>query len=114
MIGASGGGGFFLLIIVAFAFLWFVLVRPQKRRQVEQQRMLDDLQPGDDVVTAGGIYGEITRIEEDGDVMLRIAPGLEVKVARRAIGGKLEKADEENPPEGQQEEEDEGATLSGS
>jgi preprotein translocase subunit YajC len=112
MIGASSGGGFFLLIIVAFAFLWFVLVRPQKRRQVEQQRMLNDLQPGDDVVTAGGIYGEITRIEEDGDVMLRIAPQLEVKVARRAIGGKLEKSEQENPPE-EQEEQDEGATLSG-
>ena len=107
MIGASGGGSsFFLLIIVAFAFLWFLLIRPQKRRQVQQQRMLDELQLGDEVVTAGGIYGEITRIEEDGDVMVRIAPGLEVKVARRAIGGVLEK------PTDSPESEDEDATLS--
>ena len=103
MIGASGGGGFFLLIIVAFAFLWFVLVRPQKRRQVAQQQMLDHLEPGDEIVTAGGIYGEITRVEDDGDVMVRIAPDLEVKVARRAIGGVIEK-----PPESA----DEDATLS--
>jgi preprotein translocase subunit YajC len=87
MIGASGGGGFFLLIIVAFAFLWLVLVRPQKKRQVAQQQMLNELKPGDEVVTAGGIYGEITRLGEDDDVYVRIAPELEVRVARRAIGG---------------------------
>ena len=89
MIGASGSGGssFFLLIIVAFVFLWFLLIRPQKRRQLQQQHMLKELKEGDEVVTAGGIYGEITRIEDDDDVRVRIAPELEVKVARRAIGG---------------------------
>src|SRR4051794_9857800 len=88
MIGASGGSGFFLLIIVAFAFLWLVLVRPQKKRQVAQRQMLNELKPGDEVVTAGGIYGEITRLgESDEDVYIRIAPTLEVRVARRAIGG---------------------------
>jgi preprotein translocase subunit YajC len=88
MIGASSGGGFFLLIIVAFAFLWFVLIRPQKRRQVQTQQMLNQLSVGDEVVTAGGIYGEITSIDEaTDDVMVRIAPSLEVKVARRAIAG---------------------------
>ena len=88
MIGASSGGGFFLLIIVAFAFLWFVLIRPQKKRQVQTQRMLNDLKTGDEVVTAGGIYGEITSVDETtDDVMVRIAPDLEVRVARRAIAG---------------------------
>jgi preprotein translocase subunit YajC len=76
----------FLIIIVAFFFLYFVLVRPQKRRQVEQQRMLNELQVGDEVVTAGGIYGEITAVDDE-DVRVRIAPELEVRVARRAIGG---------------------------
>ena len=108
MIGASGSGGssFFLLIIVAFVFLWFLLIRPQKRRQVQQQHMLNELKEGDEVVTAGGIYGEITRVEEDGDVMVRIAPQLEVKVARKAIGGVIEK------PLDPGETEDEDATLS--
>jgi preprotein translocase subunit YajC len=112
MIGASGGGsGFFLLIIVAFAFLWLVLVRPQKKRQLQQQQMLNDLKPGDEVVTAGGIYGEITRIEDD-DAYVRIAPELEVKVARRAIGGivvppdasidePVEESPKESPPPAQ-------------
>jgi preprotein translocase subunit YajC len=80
-------GGFgFLLIIVAFGFLYFVLVRPQKRRQLEQQRMLSDLHVGQEIVTAGGIYGEITGLGDE-DVTVRIAPSLEVRVARRAIAG---------------------------
>ena len=100
MIGASGGGGFFLLIILAFAFLGLVLVRPQKKRQVAQQQMLNELKPGDEVVTAGGIYGEITRLgEDDDDVYVRIAPELEVRVARRAIGGVVVPPEPEPEPE---------------
>ena len=88
------GGSGFLLIIVAFAFLYFVLVRPQKRRQVEQARLLGSLAVGDEVVTAGGIYGHITSIDGD-DLMIEIAPQLEVRVARRAIGGVIKSEDEE-------------------
>jgi preprotein translocase subunit YajC len=78
-----GGAGFFL-IIIAFGFLYFVLVRPQKKRQVAQMRMLSELAVGDEVVTAGGIYGEIVGLGEE-DVNVRIAPGIDVRVARRAI-----------------------------
>jgi preprotein translocase subunit YajC len=88
----SGAG--FLIIIVAFAFLYFVLIRPQRRRQFEAQRMLSNLEVGDEVVTAGGIYGEITELRED-DVMVEIAPDLRVRVARRAIGSVI-RHDEES------------------
>lgn len=84
--GSSG----FLLIVVAFAFLYFVLIRPQKRRQVEAQRLLSSLEVGDEVVTSGGIYGTITSLE-DADVKVQIAPQLEVRVARRAIGAIIPK-----------------------
>jgi len=76
----------FLILIVAFAFLWLVLVRPQKRRQVEQRKMLEELHLSDKVLTAGGIYGTITRLGET-EVTVEIAPELEVRVARRAIAG---------------------------
>jgi preprotein translocase subunit YajC len=93
--GGSGGSGFFLLIIIAFAFLWFVLIRPNKKRQNQQLAMLNNLEVGDEVVTAGGVYGEITRIDEAGDdLWVRIAPEVEVKVARRAIGGKIDRTEE--------------------
>ncbi len=78
-----GGPGLFL-ILIAFGFLYFVLVRPQKKRQIAQQRMLSELHIGDEVVTAGGIYGEIVGLGDE-DVTVRIAPELDVRVARRAI-----------------------------
>ena len=87
MIGASSGGAsFFLIIIIAFVVLWLLVVRPQKRRQNEQRRMLGALEVGDRVLTAGGIYGTVTRLDED-EVTVLIAPQLEVQVARRAIAG---------------------------
>jgi preprotein translocase subunit YajC len=82
-----------LLIVLAFGFLYFVLVRPQKRRQVTQAQMLAGLKEGDEIVTAGGIYGEITGFQDD-DLLVRIAPELEVRVARRAVGGVVSRANE--------------------
>ena len=79
-----GGFGFFL-IIIAFFFLYFVLVRPQKRRQLQQQSMLNAVKVGDEIVTAGGMYGEVREIRDDDDVVVRIAPEIDVRVARRAI-----------------------------
>jgi preprotein translocase subunit YajC len=90
-----GGAGFFL-IIIAFGFLYFVMVRPQKKRQVAQQRMLNELSVGDEVVTAGGIYGEIVGLGDE-DVTVRIAPELDVRVARRAIASVIPAASD--PPE---------------
>jgi preprotein translocase subunit YajC len=99
MLGASGGGSsFFFLIIIAFGFLWFFIIRPQKRRQVEAARMLNTLNIGDEVITAGGIYGEITGLEED-SVRVQIAPDLEVRVARRAIGTVVPREEAEEPEE---------------
>jgi preprotein translocase subunit YajC len=82
----NSGSGFFLLVI-AFVFLWFVLIRPQRRRQVQTQSMLSSIKPGDEVVTAGGIYGTVAELVDDDDLLVEIAPGLKVRVARRAIGG---------------------------
>ncbi len=87
MIAASGGGSsFFLIVIVAFLLLWLIVVRPQRKRQTQQQQMLSDLRVGDEVLTAGGIYGTISRIDED-RITVEIAPNTEVRVARRAIAG---------------------------
>ena len=80
-----GGFGFFL-IVIAFVFLYFVMVRPQKKRQLQQQRMLDQLAVGDEIVTAGGMYGEVREVRDD-EVLVRIAPQLDVRIARRAVAG---------------------------
>ena len=104
IIGASGGSGFFLIIIVAFLLLWLIVVRPQRRRQSQQQKMLSELHVGDEVLTAGGIYGTVSRVDDD-QVTVEIAPRTEVRVARRAIAGVTrdeepgEVAAAEEPPE---------------
>jgi preprotein translocase subunit YajC len=84
----SSGSGFpfLFIIIIGFLLLWLIVVRPQRRRQSRQQQMLSELHVGDEVLTAGGIYGTISRLGED-EVTVEIAPKLEVRVARRAIAG---------------------------
>jgi preprotein translocase subunit YajC len=98
----------YLLIIIAFIFIYLVLLRPQRRRQMEQARMLAALKEGDEVVTAGGLYGTITGFQDD-DPLVEIAPGLEVRVARRAIAAVTTPDDEldelEDDEEQQQEQE---------
>jgi preprotein translocase subunit YajC len=86
-----------LLVIVAlFVVFWLLLIRPQRRRQQAQTEMLSNLRVGDEVVTAGGLYGEITAIEGD-EVYVVIADGVEVRIARRAVAGVMpdEDADDE-------------------
>jgi preprotein translocase subunit YajC len=110
MIGASGGGGsgILFIIIIAFLLLWLIVVRPQRKRQNQQQEMLGDLRVGDEVLTAGGIYGTISRLDDD-QVTVLIAPKTEVLVARRAIAGvtREPEAEEDAEAEEPQEEEDE-------
>jgi preprotein translocase subunit YajC len=86
IIGASSGPGFLFIIIIAFLLIWLIVVRPQRRRQTEQQQMLGDLRVGDEVLTAGGIYGTILELEDD-LVTVEIASNTVVRVARRAIAG---------------------------
>jgi preprotein translocase subunit YajC len=91
-----------LVIIVALLVLmWALLIRPQRRRQAAQANMLADLAIGDEVLTAGGIYGRVDGIEAD-EVTLEIAPGTTIRVAKRAVAAVIEEEEEE-----EQEEEDE-------
>src|SRR5215472_6879733 len=109
VIGASGGSGFFLIIIVGFLLIWLLFVRPQRRRQSEQREMLNELRVGDEVLTAGGIYGTISDVEED-RVTVQIAPQLEVQVARRAIAGVTREPEEAEESEDSEESEGEATT----
>lgn len=65
--------------------MWFILIRPAKKRQQETQSMQSNLQRGDKVITIGGLHGEIDSIE-DTTVTLKIADNVRVKFDRQAIG----------------------------
>ena len=94
IIGASGGSPIIFIIILAFGVIYLLFVRPQKKRQMQQQQMVNELRVGDEVLTAGGIYGTISEVDED-EVTVQIAPETEVRVARRAIAGVTREEDEE-------------------
>jgi preprotein translocase subunit YajC len=84
---ASGGDpGFigFLPIILMFVLLYFLMIRPQMKRAKEQKAMVEALQKGDEVVTAGGIVGRITKLN-DQYVTVEVAPNTEVVVQRSAV-----------------------------
>jgi preprotein translocase subunit YajC len=64
--------------------LWLMLVRPQSRRRQAQQAMIDQLQVGDEVLTAGGLFATVLRIDED-EVAVELGPGTEARLSKRAI-----------------------------
>jgi len=110
IIGASSGGGFIFIIIIGFLLIYLLFVRPQKRRQSKQQQLLDELRVGDEVLTAGGIYGTISQLDDD-QVTVEIAPTIEVRVARRAIAGVTPEPDDDETAELEEPEDDEGSAA---
>ena len=90
--GAAPGGDImtFLPMIAIFAVIYFLMIRPQQKRAKETKAMLQALQKGDEVVTAGGIVGKITKLS-DAYVTVEIAPGVEVTLQRSAISLPLPK-----------------------
>ena len=77
-------GGFLVLLLAMFGFMYFLLVRPQRQQQRRHADLLASLKPGDEVVTAGGIYGEVVQLDAE-RVMLEIDEDVRIAVARRAI-----------------------------
>jgi preprotein translocase subunit YajC len=96
--------GSYIFILVLLAVFWFMLIRPQRRRQLESQRLVNSLAVGKEVVTAGGLYGTIKALDDD-EVRVEIADGVEVRIAKRAIAGVL--SEDEEPEELDEEEEQE-------
>ena len=88
----GGDSGFigFLPIILMFVLLYFLMIRPQMKRAKETKAMIEALQKGDEVITAGGVVGRITKMGEQ-YVTVEIAPETEIVVQRGAIQTPLPK-----------------------
>jgi preprotein translocase subunit YajC len=97
----SGSG--LLIIVILFALFWLLLIRPQRRRAQAQNRLIANLETGDEIVTAGGLYGTIVGVGDE-ELMVEIAPGTHVRVARRAVAARIEPEDEEEEEEDEPEE----------
>jgi preprotein translocase subunit YajC len=91
---SSESGGSLLSLLFPLVLLggvfYFLLLRPNRTRQRQQQSLLESLKVGDEVMTAGGIFGTLKAIDEEDDtVTVEIAPGIEVRMLRRAIAQRL-------------------------
>jgi len=89
---AAGAGGAvppgwlqFLPIIGMVAIFWFLIIRPQMKRQKNHQAKIASVKRGDQVVTAGGIIGKVVRVEDD-TAEVEIAQGVRVRVVKATIG----------------------------
>lgn len=87
--GGQGGTGssswtLIIFLVLIFGMFYFLTIRPQRRRQKEHQKLMSDLKRGDRVVTAGGIYGEIERLDQD-SVVIKVESGAMMRVARGSV-----------------------------
>ena len=89
--GGFGDWGFMIMMGVIFVIFYFLMIRPQQKKQKELKAMLDSLAYGDTVVTTGGIHGRVTGLS-DSVITLEIADKVRIKVSRGAIGTVLQKA----------------------
>ena len=91
----------YIFILALLALMWFMLIRPQRRRQQEAQRLLETISVGKEIVTAGGLFGKVTAVDGD-EVRVEIADGVEVRIAKRAVAGVV--SEDEEPEQAAQEE----------
>ena len=79
-----------VFLVLIFAVLYFLMIRPQRKRQQEHQRLVEELKKGDNVVTAGGIYGVIESLSEE-SIVIKVESGATMRVARGSVALKQER-----------------------
>ncbi len=77
-----------VMMLVMFGIFYFVLIRPQVKKQRDHQSMLQKLGKGDEVITRGGVIGKITGISDDGVLVLELQEKVRVRVPRAYIEGR--------------------------
>jgi len=92
--GTEGGGGFdytlIIFLVLIFVVFYFFMIRPQRKRQKQHEKLMEELRKGDRVITAGGIYGQIESVSED-SIVIKVESGATMRVARGSIAGKVER-----------------------
>ncbi len=79
-----------LFLVLIFGVFYFLMIRPQRKRQKEHQQLVEELKRGDRVVTAGGIYGKIEGLDQD-SVVLSVESGATIRVARNSVALRRER-----------------------
>ena len=94
--GAAGAGSLvssLVPFVLIFGIMWFLLIRPQQKKVKEHRAMVEALRRGDQVLTAGGIVGKVSKVKEDGEVEVEIAEGVRVRVVKQTISAVVSKTE---------------------
>ena len=87
----GGIGSFFVPLIFIFIIMYFVMIRPQKKRQEQQRKLIESLKTGDRVVTNAGIHGLISNVKET-TVLVKVADNVKIEIDKSAITNVLKEA----------------------
>jgi len=101
---------FLILIVLAFFAIWLIVIRPNSRRRRDLDLQIATIDVGDEIVTAGGLYGHVLGVGDD-ELLVEIAHGVNVRIARRAVAGVVG-PDEEDDEDEELEELEEPAAVS--
>jgi preprotein translocase subunit YajC len=91
--GIAGGIESFLPLVLIFVVFYFLLIRPQQKRAKQHKELLAQLRRGDRIVTGAGIYGTITKVVSEQEVVVEIAEGVRVRMVRASIQDILSKTE---------------------
>jgi len=94
--GSAGGLAALLPFVLIAVAMYFLLIRPQRRRMQEQRALASAIEEGDEVMTTAGVYGFVTAIEDD-VIWLEIAEGVDIRIARAAVSRRVAPADAPTP-----------------
>ncbi len=91
--GQSSGGfdwTIIIFLVLIFAVFYFLLIRPQRKRQREQKELMQELKRGDRVITAGGIYGVVESVSED-SIIIKVESGATMRVSKSSVALKRDR-----------------------
>ncbi len=91
--GAAGGLLGFMPIILIFAIMYFLMIRPQQKKMKEHAAMVAAVRRGDQIVTQGGLIGKVTKVKDDNEVEVELAPDVKVRVVKNTIATVLTKTE---------------------
>lgn len=83
----------FLPLIAIFAIMYFLMIRPQQKKMKEHQAMINAVRRGDEVITAGGLLGKVTKVRDDGVVEVEVAEGVKVRVQKSTLANVISKTE---------------------
>ncbi|MDG1448401.1 MAG: preprotein translocase subunit YajC [Ascidiaceihabitans sp.] len=85
--------GQFIPLLLIFGIMYFLLIRPQQKKMKEHQAMVNGLRRGDKVVTAGGMFGKVVKVHDEGEVEVEIADGVKVRMVQSTIAQVVSKTE---------------------